>query len=322
MPLRTLLKFVVVPAPKTAELYPELAPFATAMKRRDWPTLRLLFGQLPPIIDPTWAVQAAIETKGCETFLERLVKEDRTSTLPRLLLAERYVRLGWEARSAKRARYVSREQFQVFFGHLGQAEKLLESVTDEEPFNIAAWTGRIRTARGLEMGKDEARRRYIWAAQSFSNPVYAQRQLLQVLCPKWSGSFPELHAFAQECAAVAPPGSVNAAVVAEGYVEEFFDLPTKDDRIAFFQQPDVVKALIAAADRSVNHPPFVPGPGWVWANSTFAFAFRYAGEYARALPLFRANGYEITYPWTNLADPTTAWRHARAYCEKKASRAR
>ena len=302
--------------PRIGELYPEFAPFTIATERRDWDTLRRRFAELPTDVDPTWAVKAATEVDGCEAFLTKLAKKERSSTLPRLLLGDRYITLAWEARTGKRAQYVSNDQFKVFFAYLQRAEKLLQSVTDDEPDNVAAWTTRITTARGLQLDVAEARRRYAMAAQAFPNPVFAQRQMLMMLCPKWYGTFPEVHAFARECDEAAPPGSINAAVVADGYVEAALDIKTSNERIAFLSEPRVVEALRAAADRSVSHPNFLPTPGWIWANSVFAYAFRFGGQYARALPLFQANGDRIVYPFANFKDPVALWRSARKFCQE------
>ncbi|GAA1897419.1 hypothetical protein [Asanoa iriomotensis] len=62
----------------------------------------------------------------------------------------------------------------------------------------ADWTARLTTARGLEMGQAEARRRYDRLAALDPHHLPGQRQLLQQLCAKWGWSLEDMHAFATE----------------------------------------------------------------------------------------------------------------------------
>jgi hypothetical protein len=301
--------------------FPALLPFARATRRRDWPTLRRLFAELPADLDPTWAVQAAADVKGAERFLAELVDTERESVLPRLLLGTRHIYLAWEARTGARAYAVSRQQATLFHEHLERAERFLGGVTSDDPGNVGAWTERIAAARGLGFGYEEARRRYDMAAKAFPNPLLAQRQMLQTYCPKWGGTFELVHSFARDCADAAPAGAANAALVADGHFEQAAEMRYVSEQMAFLTREPLLRDLSDAAGRSVEHPAFSPQqPGATWARGTFEWVFRYSGQYDRAMVQFTANGTRIGGPWTGYADPGAARSAQRNFCRSRAGK--
>ncbi|GII23813.1 hypothetical protein [Planosporangium mesophilum] len=294
---------------------PELARLRNAVAARDWPTISTVFARVDQVTDATLynsAVWIVAEQTGMEPFLEDLAARETPSTLARTLLACRLIEIGWGIRSNARAPHVSREQFAEFHEYLRRAERILIDVTALQPENLAAWSLRLTTARGLELGQAEARRRYDRAAAHDPNNLPAQRQLLQQLCPKWSGSWEEMHAFANGCMLNAPEGALNAVLVAEGHLERWLDLG-RAEGAKYLNQPQVQQELVAAATRSVLHPSFQPRYGWVLAHSTFAMVFSLAGRHQHAAVHFRALGNLASEsPWTYLGDPAQAFQRHRA----------
>jgi hypothetical protein len=288
--------------------YPEAIRLRDATKAGDWPAVAAYFRQ---VVDPQehYFATIVVAEAAAPGFLDQVVARE-PSTLANTLLAIKLVIDGWAIRTTARAKDVSREQFDAFHDHVRRAERLLVDVTAREPDNTSAWTERLVTARALGLGQAEARRRYERLAKTAPHHYAAQRAMVQQLCPKWGGSFDAVHEFALGCARTSPPGSISAAVVAEGYIEHTLEVDdTEHD--SYIAQPHVQQEILDAARHSVLHPAFEPTYGWVTAHSTFAMAFSLAGNYAAAAPHFRALGnFASEAPWYDLRDPAESFvRH-------------
>jgi hypothetical protein len=209
--------------------------------------------------------------------------------LPRTLLAERYIHIGWTIRSRASAEHVSRDQFEQFHAWLRKAEQRLIEVCAEQPTYAPAWTARLLTARGLQLGQSEARRRYDRLSAHHPHQFRAQSQLLQQLCPKWGGSWEAVHGFAQECVSAAPDGSPAGVLVAEAHVEHGLDLSDVAGT-EYMRNVSVRNELRHAAQVSVLHPDHRPGWPSVTGHSTFALAFSLGGHLKDAAPHFAALG--------------------------------
>ncbi|WP_204000939.1 hypothetical protein [Micromonospora lutea] len=293
MPLAQISSFLGWPSYDLVDHYPDLAPLRRALRAEDWPAVVAFFDHLPEHDDPTVATAMVAEMRGVERFLRVAGGGPARSTLAGTLLGARLVWMAWQARGSARANYTSRRRFASFHKILGEAERMLGEVTAEEPGNIAAWTARLRTARGLEMGQAEANRRYERAAKARSHPFYAQLTHVQQLCPKWGGSFEQLLSFARRCADTAPPGSLNATAVAEAHLEVAFELG-----VGYMRQPAVLDEIRDAVARSVGHPEFRPVHGWAQAECSFSYALWRAGDLPAAAARLAVLGNRITgYPW-------------------------
>jgi hypothetical protein len=287
---------------------PDLTPLRDAARAGDWQATQAFFTTLASTEDPgensvekmSFASAQLAGLDGVETYLEQTAADHPDDPLPRTLLAERYIRIGWAIRSRHRAQHVSRDQFDQFHDWLRRAERLLIDVCAEQPGNAAAWTARLLTARGLELGQTEARRRYDRLSAHHPHHFPAQAQLLQQLCPKWSGSWETAHSFAQECVAAAPAGSPAGAVVAEAHIEHWADLEGVDQR-TYLRSISVRDELRAAAQASVLHPDYVPGWSWITTHSAFALAFSIGGHAEDAAAHFASLGNRVNeYHWQYL----------------------
>ncbi|MET8074988.1 hypothetical protein [Streptomyces sp. NPDC005303] len=293
---------------------PELAPLRTAAWDGDWAATQAFFAEITSPADVSFAAALLAGVDRTEWFLEKAAKAQPADPLPRTLLAERYIHLGRRARGRGRAEDVSWDQAELFHDWLRKAERLLIEVCAEQPSYAPAWTARLTTARGLELGQSEARRRYDRLAEHHPHHPHrfrAQSHLLKQLCPEWGGSWEAAHAFAQECANAAPEGSHGGVLVAQAHVEHFSDLEGAE-AAEYLRDPSVRDELRHAARVSVLHPDHHRDWHWTDSHSTFALAFSLGGHLGDAARHFAALGDTVSESfWRNVPDWKTRFTEYR-----------
>jgi hypothetical protein len=272
---------------------PELAALRTAAWDDDWAATEAFFTGIASLDDVSVAAGLLAGVERTEAYLERAAKALPADPLPRTLLAERYIRIGWRVRGTALAEDVTRDQFKQFHDWLRKAERLLIEICAEQPAYTPAWTARLLTARGLELGQSEARRRYDRLAEHHPHHFRAQSQLLQHLCPKWGGSWEAVHGFAQECSSAAPDGSYAGILVAEAHVEHCTE-PTGARAVEYLRDVSVRDDLRHAARISVLHPDCPAGWQRIDGHSTFALAFSLGGHLEDAARHFAALGDTVS----------------------------
>jgi hypothetical protein len=283
-----------------AAAYPEVRSLRAALHTGDWAGVHAVLDPLD-WNDRGILVPIAAEVPGIEPFLRAVMAAHPRDSLAPTLLAAHLIDVGWGIRSGARAQHVSREQFDQFHAHLRRAEQLLIDICAREPGNAAAWQLRLRTARGLELGQAEARRRYDRLSRHVPHHVTAQRSLLQQFCPKWSGNWDKALTFARECMVTAPDGAHNAVVLAEAHLERWTDGETSEERAHYRRDPQFKRDIWEAAQRSVLHPRFTHRPGWVSVRSMFALMLCAAEFWDAAVAQFAALGNLATeFPWDYL----------------------
>jgi hypothetical protein len=288
-----------------ADRIPALAALRGAVRRQDWPAVAAAFDAHPDEDDRALACRVVAETPGAEAFLAGAAERTPGEPLARTLLADRLIQVGWGIRTAHQAQHVSRQQFQEFHGYLRRAEVLLIGVCAEHPEYALAWYLRLITARGLELGAGEARRRYARLAEHHPHHFSGQQQLLQQLCPKWGGDWDAAHGFAAECAKASPPGSPNGALVAIAQMEQYLEMAAEGGTrpaAGHLSSADVHQRLLAAAAHSVLHPAARTDVyHHIDAHNAFAAAHSAAGRPAAAAAHFRVIGNRATeFPWNYL----------------------
>ena len=295
-----------------AAAYPETAALTAALGRRDWPACRALLDATGPM-ERTALIQAGADEKDLEGFLRGVLRADPRDGAASALLGEHLIRVGWEIRTGARAEHVSREQFAAFHDWLGKAEQVLIDGAAHNPGDPAVWTSRLTSARGLELGLAETRRRYDRLVAADPHHLPGQFAFLQSLCPKWSGTWEQLHEFARDAAAAAPPGSPHGALVAQAHIEHIVEVG--GDMLSYLSHEPVRAEIYAAAQRSIWHPEFRRGYGWLEALSTFALAFTLLDDQRSAAAAFTALGNLATrMPWSYVDnDVVTQIRGARAW---------
>jgi hypothetical protein len=291
-----------------AAVYPDLKPLRRAVKAGDWASVSEYFRQFPRGFDASFAVTMVAEIPGSQKWLQLMADTHRDDPLPRLLLGGRLIAIAWKVRSGYQARYVGQAQFALFHTYLYRADRLLGEVTADEPGNIAAWTLRLDTARGLGFGLGEARRRYERVAAECKSPFHAQRKMVQQLCPKWGGTFQAVEIFTRDCLAQTPPGGICGAVVAEHYLEAALEQNSFDH----FRQ-DAARQAMAQASALILHQDYQPQHGWATAHGLLAAGFWLGHNKEAAKPHFAVLNNKLSwYPWAMIdRSEHAAFRKAR-----------
>jgi hypothetical protein len=285
-----------------------LSNLRNAMADGQWSVAREILGGARDHDDLSALLSMAVDAPGTETWLADVVREELESTTALLVYGARAVAWAWEARTGATAEHVSRDQFALFFERLRLAEDCLQSVVRREPGNATAWQQLIVTARGLQLGLAEARRRFDQAVAAAPGHYGAHVQFLQNACKKWSGSHEAMHEFARTAGLGAPAGSPLGLLIPMAYQEETLFL-SPDAETRYMKQRAVRAALHEAADHSVRHPAYpTTGRPAATGHNYFAFAFLRAEEYKAAAEQFRLIGDRVTTdPWRYLADPGRAF---------------
>ncbi|MFI2364924.1 hypothetical protein [Promicromonospora sp. NPDC019610] len=232
----------------------------------------------------------------------------------RTLRAVRYVTVGWAIRSHARAEHVSTGQFEQFHDWLRRAERVLFDLCSEHPGYAPAWEPRITTARGLQLGHGEARRRYDRLAALDPQFFAAQRVYLQQILPKWSGSWEDASRFVEECAAGSAPGALGPALVVDLALERWAD----GEKTVPPAMLDRVRGVAAA---TVLHPDHAKTAATATTHANLALFFTIAKQPAEAWPHFEALGdspVEGTWGYYNGAEKM--YRAKRDEAAKAATR--
>ena len=297
-----------------AAAYPEIATLRTALGRRDWPACRALLDAAAPS-DRSALIKVGGREKELEDFLREVLRSDPADGAAGAMLGVHLTDIGWAVRTSARAKNVSRSQFDVFHHWLRRAEMVLIDAAARTPDDPAVWVARLPPARGLELGRAEARRRYDRLAAIDPHHLPGQLSFLQQLCPKWSGSWELLHPFCREAMLATPPGSPHAVLVADGHIEHWLDL-AQDDLVAgrrYLAAEPVRTELYQAAHRSVWHLEFGRTYGWLAALHSFAFVFSLLDDHRAAASLFTAIGnLGAESPWHYLGEPVETFTRRRA----------
>ncbi|MHC2999315.1 hypothetical protein [Microbacterium sp. HJ5] len=289
----------------TIDTVPEFADLRRAIRDGDGAAAES-FLLATPADEAVYAMELMADIDGVERLLEDAVNSAPPSACARTALARRYITIGWQIRSGARAEDVSAEQFDAFRSWLVKAEQLLIDACALDESYVPAWGVRVLTARALEVGPAEARRRYERVRRLSPHDYPAQSHMLQYLLPKWSGSQEEAHSFAVACAAEAPPGSHSGALVPIVHIEKWLELDGDDAGAAYLAQQAVVDEMTDAASRSVLHPDYRSGPLGVQTHSTFAMAYWLGGRRDLAAVHFAALGGRATeFPWYYTFDDPT-----------------
>ncbi|MFE1579609.1 hypothetical protein [Streptomyces fradiae] len=293
---------------------PDVARMRAAAAAADWPAVRDLLEARPESEDRTGLLWAVGETAGVERWITDVLTAEPESALARTVAGIRYVSWGWEARTAARAKDVSRSQFEVFHSRLRQAEEWLYEAAELEPDWTSPWYVLQITGRGLEVGQVTARRRFEATVRRHPYHLGAHTQQLQQICEKWGGSHEEMHAFARESVFKAPGGTPLGRLVPDAHIEEWLSLDSGPDA-AYMRRPEVAQSLRQAADHSYRHPDFVHEGPWLGLLNSFAMAFSLAGDRTGARECFQATQGRVTEsPWDylNASDPVAAYRKHRS----------
>jgi hypothetical protein len=298
-----------------AAAYPEVTTVRAALAARDWLAVRRVLDAATPA-GRTTLIRFGADEEHLEDFLRYVVRGDPNDSAAVAMLGMHLINVGWDIRSDARTEQVSRQQFDSFHDWLRRAETVLLDGVARRPADPALWTGRLISARGLELGLAETRRRYGKLALIDPHHLPGQTQFLQCLCPKWGGTWVEMQSWCRSAMLAAPPGGLQAGLVVEGHIERWLEAGGGDQGTAYLSGSVVRAEIYEAAQRSVWHPAFSREHGWVSVASSFAFVFAMIDDQAATASVFRMlGGLASEFPWVYLSggDPAGRIRQIREW---------
>ncbi|BCY15393.1 DUF4034 domain-containing protein [Actinoplanes sp. L3-i22] len=285
---------------------PRARALIAALTARDRTAVREIFASTTDPDHRTFLMNIVSDTSGVQDWIGQWIADEPAATLPLLIRGCHAVGWAWDARGAAYASQTGSEQFAEFFRRLRIAEDCLDEVTERDPDEILAWTWLITSARGRQLGPEQAAARFQEVVKRAPYHLMAHSQRLQQLCQKWSGSHQEMFAFVREATAAAPAGHPLPALLATAHFEYCMALPS-GERSSYIGSWPVRQDLVAAADKSVLNPAFVRVPGWASRANTFAMLFWLNGHYSYANRVFDLIGDQVTEsPWEHLSDEPAA----------------
>jgi hypothetical protein len=171
------------------------------------------------------------------------------SALSLALLGRAQVRAAWQIRGSLVAKKVPESAWEGFFSGLEVAERTLMESVNRDPSSSEPWVGLMRTARGLQLGRDELRERFDNAHSRHPFRPDACAAMLQGVCDKWGGSHDEMFAFARWIDADSEPDSAARAQLYIAHFE-FFVVTPGSGKLAsdYFGRPDVAAELASATE--------------------------------------------------------------------------
>jgi hypothetical protein len=268
------------------------------MAAADWPTVQTILRQATGHDDLSFLIGAAAGVPASEQWLPDIVRNNLDDPLPLLVQGVRHIGWAWEARTGRLAEYVDADQFALFFERLRIAEDCLQSVVRREPDNATAWASLITTARGLQLGPAESRRRFDQAIMAHPGHLTAHNMMLQNLCAKWSGSHEAMFDFARTAFSGAAPGSDLGVMIAYAHLERMITYDTVAEMFGYLRSAEVATELAAAADRSVRHAQYKRTRYWAVVHNTFAAVLGVSRQWRAAAYMFDVVEDTVTEsPW-------------------------
>src|SRR3954453_20118920 len=258
--------------------------------RGNWEPARDFLAKVDDPDDRAFYIQAASYADSLDGPVDDWLTADPRSTTPLLI---------------RGAHAVHARQFEY-------AESCLSEVAVRDPADPTPWMYLTAVGRATRAGLAETERRFREAVARHRWHRMAHEHMLLQLCPKWGGSLPLLHRFAEQTVADMPPGHPLGALIAVAHLEHWLEVPDGSET-GYIRDPAVVAQLVAAADRSIWHRDYVLQPGWPTPHNLFAMAFWLAGDWRSAAQQFDIIGDLATeWPWGHLGPAGRRFAAARA----------
>jgi len=285
-----------------------------ALEKREWRSVRDFLNTVTDPDDRAFYLGICQTTPGVQEWIDEWTAAEPDTTLPVLVQGANGIQWAWDARGRAGSAQTTARQFREFHRRLKVAEDHLRDVVRRDPDDVDAWSSLVTTARGLELGKPEARRRFDEVTRRHPLHIYAHDQMLQGLCAKWFGSDKDMFSFARQAVTKSPPGNPLGHLVAVAHFE-FWSGNGPDNHMT---RSKVRDELHAAANHSVRHADYRPRLGGQVSHNWFAFAFSLSGDFTAAREHFDIIGQSITSsPWQMYGDPVEMFQKMRAEARKR-----
>jgi len=241
---RTLL------APVTYDRYmgdAEIAKAAKDLVNGRWQRADRLFADRP---DHSWFLYSALAGPQSDVAAGAFAKWSSESVSVRslTLLGMSQIRDAWEIRGETRAAQVDPAAWKGFYAGLQVAEQTLQAATQQDPSAAAPYAEMLTSARGLQLPKEEANRRFQMAHSREPFGPRACTIMLQNLCAKWThGSHGAMFAFARWVDANAPADSPSRVVIFQAHYEFQGNQEDGSFEQTYFANDDVAAEVEIAA---------------------------------------------------------------------------
>ena len=248
-------------------------------------------------------IGALSEIPGRPDWIDAWVEACPDSALAWTFRGSHGVHWAWEARTGARANDVARDAWPKFFDRLERADYDLARATQLDPSSHVPWTLSMPIARGRELGPDELWKRFEQVVSRDPWNWYAHGQMVQSLCPKWSGSEAELMEFVSTIVERAPVGDPVHAQACSAVIEMFVEL----DAASYLTRSDVRSLVERAAAKSVGAREFESTRDGNAARNLFAATFWIMDRPTEAMAQLDAIGDDVTeWPWMYWSDQAPA----------------
>ena len=238
------------------------------------------------------------------------------SALPVLFSGAHHVRSAWEARGARRGKYVAKDAAQLFHERLVRADRDLAAAAELDPRDPTPHAESMWVAFGLSLGQPELHRRFTEVNRRGPWHCGAYRAMSQGGAPKWGGSLGTLFGLARQVMDEAPEGHSVHTFVPTVHFERWIDFSrekdaTAADRQGYFRTPHVRDQINQAAQKSVGSSAYQPGHQAISDRNMFSMAFWLLGDYRAQLEQMDLTGSVISgVPWNYLNDPIGSYQRA------------
>lgn len=187
-------------------------------------------------------------------WLEDWARERPNSAALHLVRGICFTKWAWVARGSG----WKPKDFDTFIERLSMADGFFDAAAVAAPKDPTPWAWKVQTAKGLQLGEAEVRRRLAEAARRWPAHTAAYLFAVDALSPKWGGSAAAMLSVAREGLAAARPGANVCSALADAHLELAFlpegtPKPVKDSR-DYLSNPQVMQEL-----RRANELCFRPG---------------------------------------------------------------
>jgi hypothetical protein len=238
-------------------------------------------------------------------WIDTWIEEEPESATAGLVRGATEIDWAWAIRTGARASKVSAEQAADFITLLEAAKDDLLLAAGLAPDDGGPWSFLTAVALGLNAERDDAEEILAKVQERSPWHPWAYRTMTQYHTAKWHGSNEAVLAFARAVLAGAPAGLPVHAVVPEAFLEVASEAGERALRAGRDE-------ILAAAERSIDHPDRVDSPWWIRARSSFAVAYHRLGEKDRLRAELEVIGPSVTGSWQMyFRDPVGEFRRAR-----------